>query len=281
MPKLLLLAVVLVAAGSGLAGCASPRRYVEKLKSMPDFFQADKAYGRLPRNGAAYCGPTAVANTLVWLDTHGFDKLLEPAEPGPGDQFALIRLLGAEGYMKTHPVNGTGPRRMMDAIERYCRERGYRALIEYAGWRTGSRRVAEQPTIDWMLRRVSGASSLVVNVGWYKTDDDGKGHTRTGGHYVTVVGYERRDGQTWLIIHDPAKRNHPKQRNSVERCPVTCLLRPLPDDTMLRKKVEGDPFPGQGLFILDGIAHRKSIDLGIVDGAIGFTLVPEPDPAAK
>ena len=250
------------------------KRYVEKLSSMPDFFQADRAYGPLPRNGNAYCGPTAAANALVWLDTNGFGNLLPAARPGPKEQLELIRLLGTVEYMKTDPVNGSGPSQIMDGVKRYCFERGYRTLIEHAGWRTRSYRVADKPAIGWMLQRVEGTSSLVVNIGWYKAEEDGKTCTRTGGHYVTVVGYERGGGETWLYVHDPAKRSRKAKRTSTERWPVKCQLRPLPADAALRKKAGGDTFPGEGLLILDGIPLKKGADRAIIDGAIAFAVVP-------
>jgi len=255
LPKPPLLAVVLVAAGSGLVGCASPGRYVEKLKSMPDFFQADKAYGRLPRNGGAYCGPTAAANAIVWLDTRGFPNLLPAATPGPKEQFELIRTLGTPEYMKTNPTKGTGPTGIMNGVRRYCAEKGYVAATAYAGWRTRSCRVAERPTIPWMLRAVRGTSSLLVNVGWYAAaDDEGVAYTRTGG-----------------------QRTQKGKRNSTERCPLRCLLKPLPQGTVLRKKKDGDTFVGDGLFILDGLRLRRGIALGILDGAIAFSLSPKAE----
>jgi len=261
-------------AAAARCGEVAMGRYVEKLGTVPDFYQADRAYGLLPLHGAAYCGPTAASNALVWLDQHGCGNLLDAEKPGPQDQFELIRLLGTADYMATHPVNGCGPAGIMDGIKRYCFERGYRALIEHAGWRTRHCRVADKPTIDWMLEGVRGTSNLLLNIGWYKTEDGGTTHTRLGGHYLTVVGYEAAGGRTWLIIHDPAKRNHPRQRNSVSRCPVKCLLSPLPAGTMLRKKVLAAIFAGDGLFTLQGIKLKKGRDLAIVDGAIAFRLLP-------
>jgi len=265
-----------------LAGCApltdmlGGRRYVAKLATMPDFYQADRAYGSLPRNGGAYCGPTAAANAIVWLDTHGFPNLLSAATPGPTEQFELIRTLGAQEYMRTNSTKGTGPTGIMQGIRRYCAEKGYVAATEYAGWRTRNCRVAERPTIPWMLRAVRGTSSLIVNVGWYAAEDgEGAAYTRTGGHYLTVVGYERRRGATWLILHDPAKRTQKGNRNSTERCPLRCLLKPLPPGTVLRRKKDGDTFVGDGLFILDGLRLRRGIALGILDGAIAFSLTPK------
>ncbi|MFW6162298.1 MAG: hypothetical protein ACODAJ_05970, partial [Planctomycetota bacterium] len=237
----LLFAVGLLAAGCApLATRPVPSRYLDRLGSMPDFYQADRAYGPLPRGGRAYCGPTAAANALVWLDTHGFADLLPAAAPGPQDQLELIRTLGAAKYMHTHPVRGTGPAGIMRGIRHYCSTRGYAVTTEYAGWRTESCRVAPQPAVPWMLRSTMGASSLILNVGWYAADaDKAVDYTRTGGHYVTVAGYERRDDGIFLHIHDPAKRSQRGRRDSIVRCPVRCRLTPLPKGRVLRKKKDG------------------------------------------
>ncbi len=266
---------IVFAAGVG-AGEPTVERYVEKLGSMPDFYQADRAYGLLPRHGNAYCGPTAAANALVWLDTHGYGKLLPAARPGPAEQFALIRTLGTPEYTRTDPVVGTGPAGIMRGLRKYCAEKGYVATTEYAGWRTRTCRIAERPAIAWMLRGATGRSSLILNLGWYRADDDqAVDYTRTGGHYVTAVGYERRAGATSLIVHDPAKRTQEGKRDSIARCPARCLLEPLPAGTRLRKKQDGDTFLGDGLFLLDGIPRKRGADLAILDGAIVFSLATE------
>ena len=255
------------------AACAAPAaRSVEKMAAMPDYFQADKAYGQLPRGGAAYCGPTAAANALIWLDTNGFDNLHPAAAPDARDQCELIRALGSPQFMKTDPVKGTGPVGVMRGIEAYCRERGYLAAAEYAGWRTGMNRVAERPGIEWMRRGVAGKANLLLNIGWYANEKEGAIRTRIGGHWITAVACETQGNETWLIIHDPAKRTQTPRRDSLKRCPVKCLLKPLVAGTTLRKKKDGDTFAGDGLFVLDGIRLKKGADLAILDGAVAFTL---------
>jgi hypothetical protein len=254
------------------AYAAPAARCVEKMPSMPDFYQVDKAYGLLPRGGRAYCGPTAAANALVWLDVNGFGDLLPAAVPKGRDQLELMRLLGMPKFMNTDSVKGTGPVGVMRGIERYCVERGYRAVMAYAGWRTGVNRVSERPAVDWVCRNISGKANLLLNIGWYTTEEGGATRVRTGGHWITAVGYETGREKTWLIIHDPAKRSQPKPKDSVTRCPVKCLLKPLAAGTTLRKKTGGDTFSGDGLFILHGITLKKGADLAILDGAVGFTL---------
>jgi len=272
--RILLLSALIAVAWPG-ACATSATRHVEKMAAMPDYFQAEKAYGELPRGGAAYCGPTAAANALIWLDTNGFGSLHPAAAPDARDEFELIRALGTPKFMSTDPVTGTGPTGVMRGIERYGAECGYRAAVEYAGWRTGLNRVSERPAIEWMRRGVAGTSNLLLNIGWYANEKEGAVRTRIGGHWITAVACETQGNETWLIIHDPAKRSQTPRRDSLKRCPVKCLLKPLAAGTTLRKKKDGDTFAGDGLFVLDGIPLKKGADLAILDGAVGFTLSPK------
>lgn len=239
---------------------------------MPDYYQADRTYGTLPNKGYSHCGPTAAANALVWLDTHGFPKLLDAAEPGPKEQFALIERLDDADYMRTHTAKGTGPAGIMRGLEKYCTERGYTPAIEYAGWRTSHRRVAERATLPWLCSGVMGRSNLIVNVGWYRAEPDGKTLTRTGGHWLTAVGYERQGDAVALIFHDPAKRTQKGKRDSIRRCPVRALLKPVAADAKLLKKEGGSPLPPAGLYAVHGLRLKKGVALALLDGAIAFTL---------
>ena len=266
--------LVLSAATALLPGETPPRKCLHKLATMPDYYQADRAYGELPNRGRAYCGPTAAANALVWLDANGFDRLLPAARPGPKEQFALIRTLGTPDYTRTDPVKGVGPARLMSGVAKYCLARGYRAHLAYMGWRTSRNRLGRKPSVAWLTRQIEGTSCLLVNIGWYKLEGDGRAYVRTGGHYLTAVGYELTDAGAVLHVHDPAKRNNPRQRNSTSRCPVACRLKPLPADATMQKQ-DGKPFPAAGYFALDGIRVKKGNDAAIVDGAISFTLASE------
>jgi hypothetical protein len=241
---------------------------------MPDYYQADRAYGTLPNNGRSHCGPAAVSNALVWLDTHGFPNLLDAERPGPKEQFALIERLDDPQYMNTHTTKGTGPVGIMRGIEKYCTDRGYTPAIAYAGWRTRHRRVAERAALPWLCDGVRGGSSLLLNVGWYRAEPDGKTFTRVGGHWITAAGCERDGEGVTLFVHDPAKRTQKGKRDSIARCPVRCLLKPLPDDTKLLAKEGGSPVRPAGLYALDGLPfpRRKNVALAILDGAVAFTL---------
>jgi len=273
MPRTaLLLAILLAAPPAAIAEAPPAARCVDKLAAMPDYFQADRAYGTLPGGGKSYCGPTALSNALVWLDTHGCADLLPADAPGPKEQFALIRTLGAEAYTKTSLEKGVGPAGMMRGLARYAEEHGYRATAAYAGWRTRLHRVADRPAVAWLCRGVEGRSNLVLNIGWYRKETDGS-YTRLGGHWLTAVGHETAGGRTRLIVHDPAKRSQGRKRDSVARCPVRCLLKPLPADTRLKKNAETDAtFPARGLMVLDGITLKRGADGAVLDGAVAFTL---------
>jgi len=286
MRHALLLLTVLQAVAPTIVAAEAPEapegRCVEKMAGMPDYFQADPAYGRLPRGGASYCGPTALANALVWLDTHGYADLLPAEAPGPAEQFALIRTLGEETYTKTHEKTGVGPSGIMRGLARYAAERGYRAAVAYAGWRTRRNRVSDRPTAGWLRRGVEGRSNLLINIGWYAKDEDDGTYTRLGGHWLTAVGYETAGERTWLIVHDPAKRSQMPNRDSVTQCPVRCLLKPVASDARLRKNKEAETtFAARGLMTLEGLTLKRGADGAVVDGAVAFTLEPNGQSAAR
>jgi len=281
MRHTLWLIAVLQTLAPAVAVEAAEGRCVETKADMPDYFQADPAYGRLPRGGASYCGPTALANALVWLDGHGCPDLLPSEAPGPAEQFALIRTLGEETYTKTHEKTGVGPSGIMRGIARYAADRRYRAAVAYAGWRSHRHRVSDRPTAGWLRRAVEGRSNLLINIGWYAKDEADGTYTRVGGHWVTAVGYETAGERTWLIVHDPAKRSQTPKRDSVTRCPVRCLLTPLASDARMRKNKEAETtFAARGLMTLEGLTLKRGADGAVVDGAVAFTLEPADQSAA-
>jgi len=160
------------------------------LSGIPDMSQVNAATG-LPGNGAMYCAPVAISNSLVWLESKN----------DPQYQFAVIQKLASREYMDTSPRSGTGVATVLRGLKKYVTEvhGGYQRL-EYAGWRTvpESYHFAKAPSLTWMLSGLNSRAAVWLNIGWYFYDDNG-GYNRKGGHWVTLVGYH--DGK--LIIHDP------------------------------------------------------------------------------
>jgi hypothetical protein len=251
-----------------LCGSMNPSQANEgKVATMPDFCQTDSAYGSLPNKGRSHCGPAAVSNALLWQAQNGWEKLLAVKNPSAKDHYTLIQTLGSEPFMNTHETKGTGPTQLMNGIKKYVFEKGYRAVIEYMGIRTNNYRVGKTPRIPWILRTIKGSANLVLNVGWCTFDKDKKVYTRIGGHFITVAGYETgKQGKVTLLCYDPATRCGKARR--LEKCQLV----PLPSRASIKFK-SGATHPAAGLYQLKGIKVKSSADIGILDGAIAFTLL--------
>ena len=187
----------------------------QKAAETPNFWQLDPRGGFL-NGGRDYCGPVAVSDSLVYLGRHGFPDLL-PHSQGVQAQIDMINLLASPHYLGTDPNAATAPASVLRGIEKYVVSRGYQCTtMEYEGWtRMGQREeefvMADRPNLDWMKKGVldpHGAVWLIV--GWYSQTGDGQ-WKRTGGHWVTLVGFDARNPNA-LFIHNPGMRgNDPAQ----------------------------------------------------------------------
>ena len=184
-----------------------PAACTEKVALMPDLCQTDDAFRATPYGGRSSCGPTSFANVLIAMDRRGFDNLVAGDVGSKETQRALVERLLGRGYLQVN-WKGIGPITAMRGIERFVRERGYDARLEWQGWRRGGQyATAGAVDTDWLRRGVIGPSNVVINVGWYRYDQDDDLYARIGGHYMTLVGY-RQDGEGFTyLIHDPAARS--------------------------------------------------------------------------
>jgi hypothetical protein len=207
-------AVAAQTGGLPVAHWPEERPYLEKKDRIPDYLQTDPAYGGLPDQGRMYCGPVAVANSIMWLDENGYDRLVLDTEDRKKDQFELISVLGSPAYMNTGPERGTSIGGFLNGVHKYVLERGYpRARLAYQGWRdhgtTFGTGIAV-PDLAWIRAGVRGSGSAWLNIGWYTYDPESDEYTRHDGHWVTLVGYgydDRLDHPAYLVMHDPAWGN--------------------------------------------------------------------------
>lgn len=195
-----------------LAICAAPTVSVEKIDQIPDYYQRDRAFGGFPRAGAVYCGPVAVSNSLYWFAQNGYSRIMDITENSKKDQHKLIKLLGSEKYINTGS-GGSSPDMICTGVRKFLNERAYRdAKIRFYGWRP----VPEQfragstiPELSLAKEALSKNNAVWLNIGWYDYNEKKKEYKRTGGHWVTFVGYghdgKKQDSEV-LIIHDPETR---------------------------------------------------------------------------
>jgi hypothetical protein len=145
---------------------------------MPDFDQY-----QFGSDSVSLCGPTALANCLVWLN----------AIPSIADPDSLIRLLAA--YFGTDPWmgGGTAVNSMQAGLDSLFADYGL-SLYDT---------VFQNPTLSLIsdsLKKSVG-SALLVGL-WQRIDDV---WYRIGGHYMTSAGV--CDIYSWIALSDPAADN--------------------------------------------------------------------------
>lgn len=187
-----------------------PEVYTTKVKDIPDYWQLDNAYGGFNNGGQVFCGPTTVSNSLMWLcDDMGYTKLAKTSSDRKYAQFKMIELLGSDNYMNLGS-GGVGPWGVCDGVNKYFKTAGVTfKSMRYEGfrniqsaWDTGK----NKPSMESVKKGLMAKGSVWLNFGWYTYSSSRDTYTRSGGHWMTLVGYGY-DGQSkdpnCLIVHDP------------------------------------------------------------------------------
>jgi hypothetical protein len=256
-----MIALILLNVTCCLANDPLPKAYQDKVDATPDFCQTDQRYGKFPGHGDELCAPVALSNTLIWLNHHGFPNLIPKEQSTKSEQADLIRLLCSEEYMKTDLNEGTPPKRVISGLELFLKSRGYGCKIEQMGWRSSVHRIGNVPDENWMLRSCMGNSNIVINVGWYKSENDT--YKRLNGHWVTLVGYKTAGDKRVLLIHDPGTGS------GNDKTTEALQIIPIPENRTLTPPT-GQPIDANGYFQLKGIHLKRGADTAIIDGAIAF-----------
>ena len=230
--------------------------------AVPDFYQRDSLHGTFPRGGATLCGPIAVSNSLMWLSRNGFPELVESTGDPHTDQHALIMRL-AQNYMPPGP-SGTTVENLCRGLKKYLDARGLSGQIEFEGmysvspeFRTGR----SIPDIERMSYYTAHANPVWLNIGWYTHNPANNSYTKTGAHWVTLIGRGIADGgghEECLIMHDP------DTPGSVR-------------DSVYTQKIEtGVLFNGFGSFPWNAAGFQRfrtsANEYGIIGGAVYLTI---------
>jgi hypothetical protein len=246
-----------------LSTSAMAGRHADRIRAsrIPDFLQTDRDAG-FAGSGSQYCAPTAVSNSLMGLAANGYDEL-RPSGDSKRAQIAMIRSLSSS--MKTSPTIGTDVSQLLSGVETYVTDAGYSiAELSYEGWRPvpSDYEAGELPDLDDIRTAIANAQSAVwLNVGWYTLDEESGDYIRSGGHWVTVVGYDGDD----LLIHDPspaAGSGFRTQRISVEEL----------TEGRLRGRQTNLPRSAAGYYELGGEMAIATGRTCILDGAVFLRL---------
>jgi len=225
----------------------------EKFRTMPDFWQLDPR-GHFADGGLMYCGPVAVSNSLAYLARHGFPGLLPKGED-EHPQIDLINLLASPDYINTDPTRGSGPYNILRGVEKYVDQQGYRcATLAYEGWRkVGPYVKATRPDLAWIRDSILDPHGVVwLNIGWFTRLDAGH-YKRSGGHFLTLVGFDPSNPLT-LLIHNPEMYG----RGAKASDPARFELRLKPMEAGTCESEDGQVQNADGLYEVSG----PSLSLG-------------------
>jgi hypothetical protein len=218
----------------------------------------------------------AVSNSLVYFAHHGFPALLSEGS-GIQSQIDLINTLASSDYFGTDPDNGTAPGAVLSGVQKYVEERGYScSRLEYEGWRNVGRSrqsavKAARPNLDWLKEGIQDANGAVwLNIGWYKQVDQGV-WKRTGGHWVTLVGYGAAQSGVvtdplLLLVHNPAKSSKSGRAESFANDVVE--LAPIEEGTLDTAKDSTEDAAGMYRMSGPGLPVSRNVDAAILDAAI-------------
>jgi hypothetical protein len=239
------------------------------IDSIPDFFQRDTVYGGFPDKGESYCGPAAISNSIIWFSTHGYPELIDNLANLKKSQFELINQLASKKYIGTGH-SGSRPTEILLGVRHFLDDHNYsKASIKYNGFRpvpeefqTGSK----IPDLDSAKLHVANKDAVWLNFGWYRYDHPKNIYTRSGGHWVTMVGYvdKKESDRSCLIIHDPETDTAQNEYLIIERIGAGIMQGPF----------RGLPVNAEGFYRFFISPHIY----GIIDGITSLTMPKKRTP---
>jgi hypothetical protein len=199
-------------------------RYVDYAPSgVPDFSQKQTGpdgtgWWKNPVTGQwSWCGPTAVADSLWWMDSR-FETSTTPP-PTINDTFPLVqsynktgwddhdprnvpylienlsRYMDTDGYVSGVAHNGTEVHDMARGIQNYILAHGLQDQFEV--------NLVRKPTFDSICSEVTACEDTILLLGFWQ--NQGGKWVRVGGHYVTVPGVNETLNEIYFC--DPCTDN--------------------------------------------------------------------------
>lgn len=186
-----------------------------------------------------FCGPTSIADQLIWLDKNGFANIVDEGDPVIAGTM-LARMLGDTKYMRTisepgpddfDPVVGSGTKieNLVAGTAKYLAERKVKIknVRVISAWsppsQAGRYGVAKSlltleqrlPNLYETTQPLRGKTIVVNIIGKYENVPPQFGNgkllpgylSRVGGHYIAPVGNAEDAGGNYsantVIYHDP------------------------------------------------------------------------------
>ena len=172
---------------------------------MPDFDQKQDIEWSVPDGPPkyTYCGPTAVANSLWWMDSRFEDPASLPP-PTKSDSFIMVTrynlawddhdpqnvepfvedlawYMDTDGQRTASPHTGTRVQDMYDGIIQYLTDRGLKSATR----NIFDVNMYPAPEFTFVESEVERCQDVILLLGFWQEQ---MGFVRVGGHYVTVSG---------------------------------------------------------------------------------------------
>jgi hypothetical protein len=235
-------------------------------KPVPDLDQTDPK-AEFPGRGKMYCAPVAVSNSLMAF-------FGEDLEFDGVTQFDVVKQLASVGYMNTHRKHGTHLNQFVRGVRRYVEEQGVKDFtVRFQGYLKHERALGggmQRPRLRWIQAHLASGGAAWLSVGWYTYDAETKTYDRTGGHWVTAVGFgvdaNGDPDPAMLIVHDPAIAAG--KGRSREYVRVTML-----EEGTVKGALEHQELRARGLYRLGGGMHiDRKADCALLDGVVGLAV---------
>ena len=250
-----------------------PGSYSQRINDVSDFKQ-NNPHAQFAEGGKDFCAPTCLSDYIMWLGKNGYPALLPAGESLEQVQIALIKKLASADYLGTDPNSGTSPEQIMIELKKYITDSGYSIKsLSYQGFRPAAKEFftgVSMPSLSWLKAGSIAPKCCWLNIGWYSYDEDTDTYSRTGGHWMALVGYgtnaKNQPSPSTIIVHDPIPRF------GVEKSNVYIDLQKL-DSGNLTGNYKGLPRSAEGFYwyenYSDGVKVREfKTYYGIVDGGI-------------
>jgi len=166
---------------------------------VPDFDQKQDEWYLIEQ--WTWCGPTAVANSLWWMDSR-FEDPESPPPPEISDSFVMVTrydmawddhdpqnaprfiedlawYMDTDGIRTGSPHAGTNVLDMYDGIIQYLTDRGLQNVFEV--------NMMEMPPFDFVEHEIERCEDVILLLGLWQYQEPGV-WVRFGGHYVTAAG---------------------------------------------------------------------------------------------
>ena len=169
---------------------------------MPDLAQVDQT-----------CLPTSTANLIIWFGHHGYPKLIaDGADEDEADLHTLHRIMADTDARFDW---GTRMESVTTGIEKYIKDAGYTADIEYRGLQGNGAPFRQ----DWLKENDDPNKGFILLLAYchYDRQSEVFSPAWSAGHAVTLVNAE----PGMLLIHDPAHYDDETGRKIITPYPVT------------------------------------------------------------